>query len=227
MLDPPQVVTLNESAQILLSGTAKVNVVVFGGLRSQGGYSIPAFEFVHTLRALSYNVLFIKDQTRRWYNFGLEGFSSSMDDTAVKIGATLKEQFDDLPLVTLGNSMGGYAALYFGERLKAKYTLALVPQTIISIEARTRLQDKRWNADFMKFRPRHSDLRYVLRGGATKTQIVVGSDCLPDIIQAGNLAGARGVHIDIVKKAGHDVTRVWKERDTLAETIARYVESNV
>ncbi|GLK80398.1 hypothetical protein [Methylopila turkensis] len=229
MLDTPDIVTLNDSAQILPSPSPKANVVVFGGLRSQGGYSIPAFEFVHTLRELSYNVLFVKDETRRWYNFGLKGFSDSMDDTSAKIGRVINERFgkNGLPLITLGNSMGGYAALYFGERLKAQYVLAIVPQTIISVEARTRLDDDRWRPELSGFRPQHADLRNVLRGGAVKSQIVVGRDCLPDIVQAGNLAGARGVHIDTVEGASHDVTRVWKDKGALVETISGYLDKNL
>lgn len=227
MLQTADILTLNDSAQLLHSAAPRANIVVFGGLRSQGGYSIPAFEFVHTLRELSYNVLFVKDETRRWYNFGLKGFSDSMEDTASSIRDAVVAHFDDdLPLVTLGNSMGGYAAIFFGERLNAHYVLSLVPQTVISVEARVRLNDKRWHEDFAGFKPRHADLRHVLRGGARKTQIVVGSDCIPDVIQAGNVAGARGVYIDVVPGAGHDVTRVWKEKNVLLDKIAGYLGDN-
>lgn len=221
-------VKLNASAQMLPSDQARATIVVFGGLRAQGGYSIPAFEFVQTLQQMNYNVLFIKDETRRWYNFGLEGLSESMDGTSEAIERLLAEHFGKtLPLVMLGNSMGGYAAIYFGEKLKAHFVLALVPQTVISVEARDRLGDIRWRPELSQFKPRQADLRYALRGAARKIQVVVGEDCALDIVQAGNIGGARGVHIEIVKGAAHDVTRVWKAQGALSERIADYIDGAI
>jgi len=222
-------VELNASAQLLPSENARATIVVFGGLRAQGGYSIPAFEFVQTLREMNYNVLFVKDETRRWYNFGLQGLSQSMDDTTRAIEEIVRSRFDrgPLPLVTLGNSMGGYAAIFYGEKLKADFVLALVPQTVISIEARDRLGDTRWRTELSQFRPQKADLRYVLRGGAKKTQLVVGENSALDIIQAGNIGGARGVHIDVIAGAAHDVTRVWKNHGVLSDKIAGYLSGNI
>lgn len=221
-------IDLNDSAQILLADHPIANLIVFGGLRAEGGYSVPAFEFVQTLKSLSLNVLFVKDTTRRWYNFGLKGFSESMDDTTVQIQKVVDEYFPaDLPLVTLGNSMGGYASIFFGEMLSAQYVLSIVPQTIISTEARLRLGDPRWSADFARFHPSRADLRHSLRGRATKIQVVVGRKCIPDVIQAANIAGARGVFIDVIDGAEHNVTKLWKESGSLTSTIQSYIEDGI
>ncbi|GLK78904.1 hypothetical protein [Methylopila turkensis] len=224
-----QVETINESVKIAHAPGAKANVVVFGGLVKRSGYSVPDFELVDEIASLPYNAIFLKDSTRRWYNLGVKGVSDSFEGTTAYIEELIEDKFgdEDLPLVTVGASMGGYAAVGIGEQLGARFALSIAPQTVISLEARTRLRDNRWKADFEFFKPRCADLRYILKGRIEKLKIVVGTENVPDIIQAANLAGARGVSIDFVKGADHDVLRAWSANGDLARIIADYIENGL
>lgn len=186
------------------------NVVVFGGLRPTGGYVVPAFEFVRTFSQLSYNVVFVRDLSQRWFNFGIAGFSESMEDTATKIRKLVKPSFPvGLPFFTVGNSAGGYASIFYGDRLRADVALAICPQTIIKREALARFGHKGWD-QMDRFEPTVPDLRLALTCGAKRTHIVTGYLDPQDVIHAGNLAGLPNTCIELVK-AKHNVGRVWQD----------------
>lgn len=186
------------------------NVVVFGGLRPTGGYVVPAFEFVRTFSQLSYNVIFVRDLTQRWFNFGIAGFSRDMEDTANQIRKLLRTNLPpNLPLYTVGNSAGGYASIFFGDRLRVEVALAICPQTIIDRKILARFGHKGWE-QMDRFEPWVPDLRPALKGGAKVTHIVAGYLEPPDVVHAGNLAGLANTKIELVK-AKHDVGRVWQD----------------
>ena len=94
----------------------------------------PLYEWRPTLEPLPVNMLFLKDNYRRWY---LDG-----------IGDVL-ERFN--PYLLIGASMGGYAALMYG---KGREVRAFGPQTAISREWRSANGDTR----FKDFIPEGPDL---------------------------------------------------------------------
>ena len=203
---------LCESVRVVRHPSAVATIVAFGGLRPQGGYVLPAFEFVRTLSELHYNVLFVRDLTQRWFNFGIPDFSKDMKDTATQIRVQIDRHFDPgLPLYTLGNSAGGYGAIYFGEALAADTALAIVPQTMIDLRMLSRFGHKGW-AQMGQFDATVPDLRPAMTGKAGRVHVVVGIQSPEDVVHAGNIAGCGNVHIELV--AGrHDVGRRWQEED--------------
>lgn len=200
---------LCQGVRILKHPAPTANVVAFGGLRPQGGFDVPAFEFVKTLSELSYNVLFVRDLSQRWFNFGIKDFSSDMGDTARMIARTIEEKFEHgLPLFTIGNSAGGYASIFYGEALAANVALALCPQTMISMRTLQRFGDKGW-AQLKKFEPIVPDLRPHVTGQASKIHIATGWERPADMVHAGNLAGCANVVIETIR-AKHDVATKWQ-----------------
>ncbi len=79
------------------------------------------------LRALNVNFLHLQDSRYRWYLEGADG-SAGVWDTARKI-KDYRARVPGLPLITMGQSSGGHAALRFGLMLGADLMLAFAPQT--------------------------------------------------------------------------------------------------
>ena len=79
------------------------------------------------LRGLNVNFLHLQDSKYRWYLDGADG-SAGVWDTARKI-KDYRARLPGMPLITLGQSSGGHAALRFGLLLGADLMLAFAPQT--------------------------------------------------------------------------------------------------
>ena len=76
---------------------------------------------------LGFPFLHVQDSRNRWYLDGADG-TVGIWDTVRKI-ERFRARFPGLPLVTLGQSSGGYAALRYGLILGAEVMVAFAPQT--------------------------------------------------------------------------------------------------
>lgn len=218
---------LGKSAAFIKNSFAQINIVAFAGLRANGGYGIPVYEFVKTLSSLDANVLFVRDLSTRWYNFDLQEFSADIDDTVRIIESFLNLKFGDLPIVCIGNSMGGYAALMFAEKLRARLAIAVCPQTFISKSMRSATGDDRWADRLDHISPTVPDLKPLMKGGCARSIVVVGDRNPGDLLHAGNVVGCPNVSIQIEKGANHDVNKRWKDTGLLAETYRELIYQNL
>ena len=103
------------------------------GLKSDG---VPQEEFVKSLSGNEdHDQYFVVDKERTWYNA-----------TAPEIIDTLRPRLlEHEGAVTLGNSMGGFGAVYFASHLpRCKAALAFVPQ--YSLNAQITPTETRWRA---------------------------------------------------------------------------------
>jgi pimeloyl-ACP methyl ester carboxylesterase len=99
-------------------GDTDVAVVSFSGIEHELG-QVPREEFVNTLAGNRHSHFFVVDKQRSWYNA-----------TAPAILSTLVPRLRDFRrVVTIGNSMGGFGAIYFASRLpNCRTAIAFVPQ---------------------------------------------------------------------------------------------------
>lgn len=144
MSDPPAPVTHATGSSVVadFSAASDVLLVAFSGI--QGGYGgQPVFEFSKSLNRFSVNKLFMRDLEQLWYQRGLPGIRGGIQGVADYLGKQIAEQ-RIRRVVTLGNSMGGYAALLFGWLLRADEVHAFSPQTYISRRQRLMSRDFRW-----------------------------------------------------------------------------------
>lgn len=105
-------------------------IVSFGGKLKQFGRILP-FEFLNFLDAHypDTSKLFIIDKTQNSYHSGLEGITTTIDDTV----EFLREKIKPYKYVYfLGVSSGGYAAILFGSLLKVTAVIAFIPQTLLT-----------------------------------------------------------------------------------------------
>ena len=115
-------------------------VIGFASLGVLDGHGVPQikFEFVGTCkRAGATHGLFVKDMHQSWYMLGVNTGTCMADgatqsfDSLVELLRREVEALQPARLVTLGASMGGYAAIRAGLALGATAVLAFVPQVIV------------------------------------------------------------------------------------------------
>ena len=113
-------------------GDTDVAVVAFSGV-GMAIDQLPREEFVTTLKGATHGQMFVIDKARSWYNA-----------TAADIVAILKPLLAPYrKVVTLGNSMGGFGAVYFAPRLpNVRTAIAFSPQ--FSVQAAIVPAEKRW-----------------------------------------------------------------------------------
>jgi pimeloyl-ACP methyl ester carboxylesterase len=105
-------------------GNTDVAIVSFSGIEHEFG-GVPREEFVDTLAGNRHAHFFVVDKQRSWYNA-----------TAPAILSTLGPRLRDFhKVVTIGNSMGGFGAIYFASRLpNCQTAIAFVPQFSVDPE---------------------------------------------------------------------------------------------
>jgi len=120
----------SESCLKILVEDSDTVIIAFGGhANALMFFDTPRFEFVNFLNKNFDNVnrFFFADLHSNTYHNGIEGISTSVDETVVYIQNEIKN-FKNV--ICLGCSGGGYAAILFGSLLNANSVVALIPQTI-------------------------------------------------------------------------------------------------
>jgi len=140
---------------------SKVCVVGFASMGEDCGGGIPPFEWARTFGDLGVSTVLMRDRHLCWYQRGVEGVGD-VEDVAGYV-AELRMKYDRV--ITVGISMGGYAAILFGVLGDATEVVAMSPQTLLR-------DDDRWNnhwRDHVRPVMRYEDLRPVCAG---KTRLI-------------------------------------------------------
>jgi hypothetical protein len=196
------------------SGTA---VVSFTGVGFALG-GIQKDEFVKTLQtdAVTHSAFYITDKTRSWYNRTREPILRHLE-------SPLRE-FDRV--VTLGNSMGGFGALYFSGLLpRCQRAISFVPQFSVDPKIIGN-RDPRW----MQWRSK------IDRWGVSHA-LENMSDNAPGVVFFGANAPADQWHLNEMRVrlsdphrvfkltgCGHDVAGAIKSRGKLHEVVASAID---
>jgi predicted esterase YcpF (UPF0227 family) len=108
----------------------EILIVTFGGSNSSTFGMLP-FEFRNCLTKWfpSIDKKFYRDLHQCWYQRGIEGISTNIEDTKVY----LEKVIDGYKkVIFMGTSAGGYAAILFGSLLNVSHVIAFSPQSIIN-----------------------------------------------------------------------------------------------
>lgn len=103
-------------------------IVCFGGMNLQM-YGIPPFEFLNYLSTNykdNYDLLFYIDKHQKWYHKGIDGISTTINETCEYLNTKIS-QYEKV--IFMGTSSGGYAAILFGSLCKVTNVVAFIPQT--------------------------------------------------------------------------------------------------
>ncbi|HEX6665090.1 MAG TPA: class I SAM-dependent methyltransferase [Solirubrobacterales bacterium] len=163
--------------------------------------------------------LLVRDPSENWYNTGLPG----VGDTIADIAARIEEKIAELRakhILTIGSSMGGYAAILFGCMIEAERAIALVPQTLL-------------DPGLPRRRPPHSvtlqapDLKEVIaKTPNTKIEVVAAQNDILDVFHAQRIASFPSVRVLGLPGADHEFAEKLNEQGKYYPLIFDLIEGN-
>jgi len=209
-------------------------LIAFGGL-AQGLRGMPPFEFHGAARDLPVKRMFVRDPRQAWYHLGifrhgrtLVGLAESLDRSVERLGAER--------IVTVGVSMGGYAALAFGALLGAHTAAAIAPQTVIDLDVMAEMDDHRYDRRLGEVRaagrldPAWTDLATALpatRRAATRYEIYYADRFRIDRLHAERMADIDGVRLYRFGWGGHELALRLRDSGALEAILRRALRAPV
>ena len=200
----------SKAIQIETAEKSKNLLVSFGGIRQ--GLGIPVFEFFKSLSLLSCTKIFIRDFYQAWYHLGVDEQINSMGALENYLRKFIANgQYEKICF--LGNSMGGYAAVLFGTRLRVDKVLAFSPQSFIDRKNRILYRDFRWKDEIKNMRRSRvntEDLKNTLKftpPDTTKIDVYFSRNHRLDRIHAKRLTGITNVSIYPKDENGHNLVK--------------------
>lgn len=177
------------------------------------------FEFLNFIGNRDVNALFLRDNTRNWFQGGILGFSSSKNDTADKIEQYLDGCFDN---EFIGVSMGGFAALAYGLLLKAKKVTVISPQTRLDKKFRARIGDNRWGRylDYVERTLTPYNLKECLENNSTtEVEVFVSKHDSLDMAHIEDISNFNNVKVNIIDYQDHYLARELAKTGELSKII--------
>ncbi len=205
----------------------EVLLISFAGIGI--GMGVPYFEFLKLISDLPVQKMFVRDVYKSWYHAGLKGLAANIDEGADVLRGLIEES-GAKRVLTIGNSMGGYAAILYGALLEADEVLAFAPTTFANWKNRLRYLDFR--PLFRYFRrspvktPKYCDLARVPGVDKPRIEIYFDAGYREDAAHARHLAKANpNVTLHPCHIGGrHHVIKKLKERGELKDIIRSSIE---
>ena len=188
----------------------------------------PTFSFLRAVGELHASAVFVRDPHRAWYHHGVPGLGGSIDAVAARL-RRLADAANARRVITLGTSVGGYAAILFGRLIDADLAIAFAPPTFLGASMRFRTRNGRYLREWLALRRsrgfsrRHADLRRVLgehRSVPLPVHVHYAAGDRIDAAYARRLAGVPGVALRPHAGAGHDLVRRLRANGELAGLLA-------
>lgn len=196
---------------------ARSTVIAFGGMSTQLG--MPPAEFLKSFTQKNINTVFVKDFQQCWYQKGLLGLSTDIQQTVDVIKERIPDQQENI--YTIGTSAGGFAAILFGALLNADKIVAFGPQTILTEEVfqnfkslDSRFQDINLESPF-------SDLKQILETSEYSSSIYIhfAKNHDDDKAAAERLANLKNVYLYPWETETHNIAGWLKAQDKLASVL--------
>ncbi|WP_275228387.1 hypothetical protein [Novosphingobium album (ex Liu et al. 2023)] len=146
---------------------------------------LPAFDFVGRTRKFEkamgrpINRILVRDPANFWYLYGVPGLGHDVDAVTSALRGMIA-RLRPTSVSTVGQSMGGYAALMFGALLEVEQILSFGPLSYFRSDRARRDGDTRWLATMEKLDrlppvgPRYDDLPALLASVARRLRSPVG-----------------------------------------------------
>ena len=218
----------DESVTILhdLEPESDIVLISFSGVGI--GLGVPFFEFKKVVDPHRIKKIFVRDLYKSWYHAGLKGLAESIDESI----PVLKELIADSgarKVLTMGNSMGGYAAILYGILLEADEVMAFAPTTFANWKNRLRYLDLRSHYQYLKNAPvkpyHYYDLRQVPGLEKPIINIYFDTDYWSDRNHARHLArGHDNVRLHPYHGSKHHMIKKLKDSGELEKVITTTIE---
>ncbi|NJR16807.1 MAG: hypothetical protein HC785_14575 [Calothrix sp. CSU_2_0] len=121
-------------------------IISFGFVAWEG---VPGFDFYGRTKKLEQlanrpiNRILVRDFENAWYHRGVRGLGDSIDEVRDRI-QQLITKIAPSRVVTIGQSMGGYAAILFGKLLDVDQVLAFGSLSFLNSQKAIEIADTRW-----------------------------------------------------------------------------------
>lgn len=180
-------------------------LVIFSGVNAT---TFMGYKLFSTYNA---NKLFIRDPNKSWYNGEIKNLSTDADDLLIKI-KYITDKFELNNITMFGSSMGGYAAILFGVKLKVGNVVTFGPQII--------LNSKMPNNPSSMGNIIYSNLYDVLDNhNNTKINIYFGSEEVLDIYNLSNMKKYKNVFLHCIYGSQHDVMSYLNKIDLIHKVL--------
>lgn len=198
-----------------LPGRSKRLVVVFTGMR-RGFGGAGTQEFARSASSRGENsVLFVTDRRATWFA------APGLWRRTLKLIRYLRNSEGLTEVVSLGNSMGGYAALLLPRDLRVTRAIAFAPQITMDPDI---LRDDRWPD--VKARYGTLPVRSVadtLQEGKTQYYMIAGENCPEDMAHLALISDSPRVHRYVLPGAKHNPARLLKEAGVLSDLVTALI----
>ena len=199
-----------------LKPNAVGTIFSFAGLSQEGSFA--EFEFRKTLTDTPYSVVYVKDNEQTWYQKGLKGLGDTRNN-AFTAFASLDLNLPR-PWIFIGNSAGGYAAIFAGWAAQADRVVAFAPQTMINARIFRHYSGETPHARGFDLKDPQNDLRNVLPYyQPVPTKIVYPQQNRRDTNQAEHLYALPGIDMMPLDIRSHHVAAHLRGEGRLIETI--------
>ena len=193
-------------------------IIAFGGI--SGGIYQPVFEFKNFLQKnVDCHFIFVKDTNQCWYHKGAIGLGNSIDSASHNLKIIIN-RINYSKVLTIGGSMGGFAALLFGSILKVDGIISFSPQTFIDKKSRKLNDDDRWSKQ-MKYVHKNFNSEYFdlvnLKFNNIKVYSIYGKEDRLDQIHTERLR-SKGINISSYS-GGHNVVKTIRDNGELIKII--------
>lgn len=189
---------------MLKRGDAEALVMMFSSRRAP---VTAEFDFMNFCQHIPQTVLLLRDEHEgTYYHEGIAGLGTDVDSTCAAL-RDLAREFGARRVTTTGMSKGGYAAMLFGQLLRAESIIAINALSYLDSHVAARAGGgERFENSFADMHrlyarrggaPKYLDLRaLVLEQGAahTVTRWHFGADPI-DLLHAEHVRGLPGVHL--------------------------------
>lgn len=186
-------------------------LIVFSGA---GAKSFNCFKL---LQQCAVNRLFVRDESRSWYQNPVEGHWKDIDGL-IELIKSVSDAFDPQNIICMGGSMGGYAAMVVAAKLMAGKALLFSPQTILD----HRLPNNPAAHISVRYPDAFAELAQSLN---THVKVYLGTEDLADLYNVYPVRNNERVDISFVYRAPHNLMNFLFRRGMLKEIIMSQVES--
>ena len=190
---------------------------------------MPPFEFYQASKIMNDTRIFIRDLRQTWYQTGLLGISSDIEETVQYLKNTIN-QYSPESVTMIGNSMGGFAALLFSNLVGDSRAIAFVPQTFISPIKRVLCRDWRWQKQIFNtykdtwLKRKIWNLANLAPKKNWRADLYVSRQHRLDYLHCLNISEIKGVTIHEYDVGGHTLVRHLKANGELAQILRNTTE---
>jgi pimeloyl-ACP methyl ester carboxylesterase len=198
----------------------------------------PSFGYYGRLKKLEMlsgqkiNKILVRDKKYKWYHYGIEGFGDDVMEVTKKLNDII-EKLSPSKIFTMGQSMGGYAAILYGALLQVDKIIAFGALSCFQSQKLELIRDYRWMSlvkeveksppkvfandlvELLKNNPVDADIFYGIFPGHVDRTMAVN----PDAVHMMQFYGLSQVNIYSFHEAEHAVSEYLRRTGVLDDML--------